>query len=172
MPKKKVVHAEDSGTAASEVRASARPPRDRHVARHRQQNGERLRAAGKRGGLLLAVGGGTGRRRAGGGAVSPPAAVAGSTGAALGRCPPGASSATRVYSRFCDRYRGWCGRLIVVLRQVYRAGAKAFVEYEGPTVTVNGRKCHRILAIDMLGRAGELVSADRRDRWQARRSAA
>ena len=28
------------------------------------------------------------------------------------------------YSRFCDRYREWRGRLDVVLRQVYRAGEK------------------------------------------------
>jgi len=38
------------------------------------------------------------------------------------------------YSRFCDRYRQWRGRLDVVLRQVYRAGEKAFVDYAGPTV--------------------------------------
>ena len=30
------------------------------------------------------------------------------------------------YSRFCDRYREWRGRLDVVLRQVYRAGEKAY----------------------------------------------
>ena len=32
------------------------------------------------------------------------------------------------YSRFCDRYRLWRGRLDMVLRQVYRAGEKAFVD--------------------------------------------
>ena len=31
------------------------------------------------------------------------------------------------YSRFCDRYREWRGHLDVVMRQVYRAGEKAFV---------------------------------------------
>ena len=40
------------------------------------------------------------------------------------------------YSRFCDRYREWRGRLDVVLRQVYRAGEKAFVDYAGPTVSM------------------------------------
>ena len=43
------------------------------------------------------------------------------------------------YSRFCDRYRLWRGRLDVVLRQVYRAGEKAFVDYAGPTVGVTDR---------------------------------
>ena len=44
------------------------------------------------------------------------------------------------YSRFCDRYREWRGRLDVVLRQVYRAGEKAFVDYAGPTVEVTDRR--------------------------------
>lgn len=44
------------------------------------------------------------------------------------------------YSRFCDRYRLWRGRLDVVLRQVYRAGEKAFVDYAGPRfAVVDGR---------------------------------
>ena len=44
------------------------------------------------------------------------------------------------YSRFCDRYREWRGRLDVVLRQVYRAGEKAFVDYAGPRVEVTNRR--------------------------------
>ena len=44
------------------------------------------------------------------------------------------------YSRFCDRYRQWRGRLDVVLRQVYRAGEKAFVDYAGSTVEVTDRR--------------------------------
>ena len=44
------------------------------------------------------------------------------------------------YSRFCDRYREWRGRLDVALRQVYRAGEKAFVDYAGPTVEVTDRR--------------------------------
>ena len=43
------------------------------------------------------------------------------------------------YSRFCDRYRAWRGHLDVVLRQVYRAGEKAFVDYGGPKFEVVGR---------------------------------
>ena len=48
------------------------------------------------------------------------------------------------YSRFCDRYREWRGRLDVVLRQVYRAGEKAFVDYAGPTVEVADRRTGEI----------------------------
>ena len=44
------------------------------------------------------------------------------------------------YSRFCDRYREWRGRLDVVLRQVYRAGEKAFVDYAGSTAEVTDRR--------------------------------
>ena len=44
------------------------------------------------------------------------------------------------YSRFCDRYREWRGRLDVVLCQVYRAGEKAFVDYAGPKVEVTDRR--------------------------------
>lgn len=48
------------------------------------------------------------------------------------------------YSRFCDRYREWRGRLDVVLRQVYRAGEKAFVDYAGPMVEVTDRRTGEI----------------------------
>ncbi len=48
------------------------------------------------------------------------------------------------YSRFRDRYRQWRGRLDVVLRQVYRAGEKAFVDYAGPTVKVTDRETGEI----------------------------
>ena len=40
------------------------------------------------------------------------------------------------YSRFCDRYKAWRGHLDVVMRQVYRAGEKAFVDYAGPKFDV------------------------------------
>ena len=38
------------------------------------------------------------------------------------------------YWRFFDRYREWRGRVDVALRQMYRAGEKAFVDYAGSTV--------------------------------------
>ena len=40
------------------------------------------------------------------------------------------------YSRFCDLYRAWCGKLDVVMRQVHRAGEKLFVDYAGPTLPI------------------------------------
>ena len=43
------------------------------------------------------------------------------------------------YSWFCERYKAWRGRLDVVLRQVYRAGEKAFVDYAGPKFPVVDR---------------------------------
>ena len=44
------------------------------------------------------------------------------------------------YSRFCERYRAWRGRIDVVMRQVYRAGEKAFVDYAGPKFEVVDRE--------------------------------
>ena len=43
------------------------------------------------------------------------------------------------YSWFCERYRAWRGQLDVVMRQVYRAGEKAFVDYGGPRFPVVDR---------------------------------
>jgi transposase len=40
------------------------------------------------------------------------------------------------YSRFCDLYREWKGRLSVTMRQEHRAGEKTFVDYCGPTVDI------------------------------------
>ena len=40
------------------------------------------------------------------------------------------------YSRFCDRYKQWCARIDVVLRQRYRGGEKVFVDYAGPRFEV------------------------------------
>lgn len=35
------------------------------------------------------------------------------------------------YTAFCNRYRTWLGRQAVTMRQVHRAGEKAFVDYSG-----------------------------------------
>lgn len=40
------------------------------------------------------------------------------------------------YSRFCDLYRHWRGRLSPTMRQVHVAGEKMFVDYAGATVDV------------------------------------
>jgi transposase len=43
------------------------------------------------------------------------------------------------YSRFCERYGAWRGRLDVTIRQPYRGGEKAFIDYAGPTVPIVDR---------------------------------
>lgn len=40
------------------------------------------------------------------------------------------------YSRFCERYSAWRSRLDVVMRQPYRGGEKAFVDYAGPSLPI------------------------------------
>jgi len=40
------------------------------------------------------------------------------------------------YSRFCDLYRGWEGKLSVTMRQSHGGGEKLFVDYAGDTVPV------------------------------------
>jgi transposase len=44
------------------------------------------------------------------------------------------------YSRFCDLYRAWLGRVDVVMRQEHRAGERLFVDYAGHTVSVLDRQ--------------------------------
>lgn len=48
------------------------------------------------------------------------------------------------YSRFCDLYRAWCGKLDLVMRQSHRAGEKMFVDYCGQTVPVVDRSRGRV----------------------------
>jgi transposase len=44
------------------------------------------------------------------------------------------------YSRFCDRYREWMGKLPVWMRQDHKAGEKLFVDYAGMTVVVTDQQ--------------------------------
>ncbi len=44
------------------------------------------------------------------------------------------------YSRFCERYRQFAGRLDLTMRQTHRAGEKLFVDYAGQTVAVVDRE--------------------------------
>src|SRR5207249_630154 len=44
------------------------------------------------------------------------------------------------YSRFCELYRQWTGKLDLVLRQEHRAGEKLFVDYAGQMVPVTDPK--------------------------------
>lgn len=48
------------------------------------------------------------------------------------------------YSRFCDLYRAWAGRLPVWMRQDHKAGEKLFVDYAGMTMPVVNRKTGEI----------------------------
>ena len=43
------------------------------------------------------------------------------------------------YSWFCEHYKAWREQLDVVIRQVYRAGEKVFVDYAGPKFPVVDR---------------------------------
>jgi len=40
------------------------------------------------------------------------------------------------YSRFCERYRQWAGKLPVWMRQEHKAGEKLFIDYAGMTMPV------------------------------------
>ncbi len=40
------------------------------------------------------------------------------------------------YSRFCEQYREWAGKLDLVMRQEHRAGEKLFIDSAGQTVPV------------------------------------
>jgi len=44
------------------------------------------------------------------------------------------------YSRFCELYRGWAGKLNLSMRQEHKAGEKTFVDYCGQTVPVADRE--------------------------------
>jgi transposase len=48
------------------------------------------------------------------------------------------------YSRFCDLYRTFAGRIDRVMRQEHRAGEKLFVDYAGHTVAVIDRRTGEI----------------------------
>lgn len=56
------------------------------------------------------------------------------------------------YSRFCELYRQWAGKLDVCLRQHHRAGEKLFIDYAGQTVPIydpatgHVRKAHLFVA--------------------------
>jgi transposase len=41
------------------------------------------------------------------------------------------------YSRYCDLYRAWTGKLHLWMRQEHKAGEKTFVDYCGQTVPIN-----------------------------------
>ena len=48
------------------------------------------------------------------------------------------------YSRFCDLYREWCGKLVTSMRQIHKAGEKMFVDYAGQTLPIVDRSTGEI----------------------------
>lgn len=48
------------------------------------------------------------------------------------------------YSRFCDLYRDWCGKLTTSMRQIHKAGEKMFVDYAGHTLPIVDRSTGEI----------------------------
>jgi transposase len=54
------------------------------------------------------------------------------------------------YSRYCELYQRWAGKLDIVLRQEHRAGEKLFVDYAGDTVPVIDAKTGTISAASIF----------------------
>ena len=48
------------------------------------------------------------------------------------------------YSRFCDLYRDWTGKLTTSMRQIHKAGEKLFVDYAGHTLPIVDRNTGEI----------------------------
>ena len=60
------------------------------------------------------------------------------------------------YSRFCELYRSWEGKLSVTMRQTHGGGDKLFVDYAGDTVPVivdrlTGETCQAQIFVAVLG---------------------
>jgi len=54
------------------------------------------------------------------------------------------------YSRFCERYRRWAGKLDVVLRQPHRAGEKMFVDWAGLTLSIVAPATRQVQAVHIF----------------------
>lgn len=54
------------------------------------------------------------------------------------------------YSRFCELYREWAGKIDLVMRQEHRAGEKAFVDYSGQTLDIIDRRTGEIRAAELF----------------------
>src|ERR1700756_3103124 len=65
------------------------------------------------------------------------------------------------YSRFCDLYRSWEGRLSVTMRQSHAGGEKLFVDYAGDTVPVIvDRLSPPVAALEAMGGVPKLLVPD------------
>ena len=54
------------------------------------------------------------------------------------------------YSQFCDRYRRWTGKLNPSMRQVHRAGEKAFVDFSGKKPTIIDPDTGEIVKVELF----------------------
>lgn len=54
------------------------------------------------------------------------------------------------YSRFCDLYREWAGKLHLSMRQVHKAGEKLFVDYAGQTLPIVDRSTGEIRDVQIF----------------------
>jgi transposase len=54
------------------------------------------------------------------------------------------------YSAFCDRYRAWRARQRLSMRQVHKAGEKAFVDYAGLTPTIVDGATGEVIAVELF----------------------
>jgi transposase len=54
------------------------------------------------------------------------------------------------YSQFCEHYRRWAGRLNPSMRQVHRAGEKAFVDYAGTKPNLTDPKTGELIPVELF----------------------
>ena len=55
------------------------------------------------------------------------------------------------YSRFCDLYRAWAGKLKLSMRQTHKAGEKLFFDYAGHTLPIVDPRTGEDLGIPLVG---------------------
>jgi len=53
------------------------------------------------------------------------------------------------YSQFCDLYHAWKGKLDMPMRQTYRAGEKAFIDYSGKKPTIVDRDTGEVIEVEL-----------------------
>ena len=63
------------------------------------------------------------------------------------------------YSRFCQLYREWAGKIDLVMRQEHRAGEKVYVDYSGQTLPIRYQLLHRTASALLTARDFHAASA-------------
>lgn len=54
------------------------------------------------------------------------------------------------YTQFCEHYHRWRGRLDVVMRQTYRAGEKAFLDYSGKRPSIIDASTGEVIDVELF----------------------